>query len=100
MALIFVGTYTSKGSEGIYVYSVDPHNGALELVSVATGVQEPSFLALSPGTNHLYAVNELKEYRDDSAGGVRTLCRTGRSARWSAQDVLSALVYGSAYSTG
>ncbi len=68
MALIFVGTYTSKGSEGIYVYSMDPDNGALELVSVATGVQEPSFLALSPGTNHLYAVNELKEHREGPAG--------------------------------
>ena len=69
MALIFVGTYTSKGSEGIYVYRMDPGNGALELVSTAAGVQEPSFLALSPGTNHLYAVNELKEH-SEGPGGV------------------------------
>jgi 6-phosphogluconolactonase len=41
---------------------MDPDNGALELASVAAGVQEPSFLALSPETNCLYAVNELKEH--------------------------------------
>jgi len=72
MALLFVGTYTSKGSEGIYVYIMDPDNGALELVSVATGVPDPSFLALSPGTNHLYAVNELNEHNEGSATPAAT----------------------------
>lgn len=55
---LFVGTYTSGTSKGIYVYSFNEQTGELTLRSVADSVSNPSFLALSPDMQYLYATNE------------------------------------------
>ena len=57
--LVYVGTYTGGKSEGIYVYRMDSASGALELASKATGIENPSFLAIAPGKRSLYAVAEV-----------------------------------------
>jgi len=79
--LVFVGTYTDpilfgtgkilegKG-EGIYVYRMDPATGAMELITTNTGITNPSYLAFDAGCRCLYAVNELKEYRNEPTGTV------------------------------
>lgn len=69
--LVYVGTYTHKGiSEGIYIYRLDMATGALTLVGVAGGVQNPSFLALDPQHQYLYAVNETMTFDGQSGGGL------------------------------
>src|SRR6478609_9335745 len=55
---LFVGTYTSGDSKGIYVYSFDQKTGELKERSVAENVSNPSFLSLSPNKQFLYASNE------------------------------------------
>jgi 6-phosphogluconolactonase len=55
---LFIGTYTSGQSEGIYVYTFDPATGQLAPHSKATDILNPSFLALSPNRKFLYAVSE------------------------------------------
>ncbi|HEY1114947.1 MAG TPA: lactonase family protein [Chitinophagaceae bacterium] len=55
---LFVGTYTATGSKGIYVYRFDAGTGALEPVGHTDSASNPSFLALHPGGNYLYACNE------------------------------------------
>ena len=57
---LFVGTYTNGAgkSEGIYVYKFNGETGTAEFVSVAKGVENPTYLALAPGIKTLYAVNE------------------------------------------
>ncbi len=79
--LAYVGTYTEtirfgsgkilqgKG-EGIYVYRMNQTSGAMELVSKATGVANPSYLAIDSTRCHLYAVNELKTYEDRPSGTI------------------------------
>ena len=67
---VYVGTYTKSGSEGIYVYRLDPHSGALELESKCTGLQNPSYLALHPQGRHLYAVNEVADFTGKPTGAV------------------------------
>jgi 6-phosphogluconolactonase len=57
--LVFVGTYTERGSEGIYVYRMDGETGALVLAAKATESRNPSFLALDPARRTLYVVEEL-----------------------------------------
>jgi len=42
---VFVGTYTSGESDGIYVYRMDTDTGALAFISKATGVENPSYPA-------------------------------------------------------
>lgn len=53
---LYIGTYTRKTSEGIYVYRFNTKTGDFAPVSVAKGVSNPSFLALSTDKRFLYAV--------------------------------------------
>lgn len=55
---MFVGTFTKKGSKGIYVYRFNCGTGKAELVSNTEGIASPSFLAIAPDKKHIYSVNE------------------------------------------
>lgn len=55
---LFVGTYTTGKSKGIYVYKFDSHNGEVQWVSNTDSSTNPSYLALSPDGKYVYAVNE------------------------------------------
>ena len=56
---LLVGTYTAPGkSEGIYVYDFNTATAALKPLSVEKNVVNPSFLALTPDSRFVYAVNE------------------------------------------
>ena len=68
--LVFVGTYTRTDSEGIYTYRMDPESGALERLSVVSGIDNPSFLALHPTGRYLYAVSEIAEFEGEKTGTV------------------------------
>jgi len=66
---IYVGTYTGSGSEGIYLYRM-ADSGELEFVSVAKGVNNPSFLAIGPQQRYLYAANEVGTFSHAPGGAV------------------------------
>ena len=60
---VYVGTYTEKEgsrSNGIYVYRMDSASGELRFVGEVKGILNPSYLALHPGQNFLYAVNSYE----------------------------------------
>jgi 6-phosphogluconolactonase len=78
--LVYVGTYTTGKSEGIYLYRLDLSSGELEHVATTRGVVNPSFLALAPGGRYLYAVNEVEEFAGQKSGAVSAFAvdqRTG-----------------------
>lgn len=54
---LFAGTYTDGDSKGIYVYQFNAATGEAVPVSTAS-TENPSYLALAPGGQYLYAVNE------------------------------------------
>lgn len=54
---MLVGTYTSAGSHGIYVYDFNRGTARATVVD-STRVSNPSFLAVSPKSNVVYAVSE------------------------------------------
>ncbi|MCK7577588.1 MAG: lactonase family protein [Chromatiales bacterium] len=68
--LVYVGTYTGKGSEGIYAYRFDPATGETSSVGLAAATDNPSFLAVDPNGRFLYAVNELDTFRNEPTGAV------------------------------
>ncbi|MCY7356319.1 MAG: lactonase family protein [Rudanella sp.] len=64
--LIHVGTYSVRGSEGIYTLRFDPKAGTLTPVGSTKNPKSPSFLAIRPGGNQLYSVSEA-----DGAGPTK-----------------------------
>ena len=74
--LVYIGTYTEPNnvpgarSQGIYVYRMDPADGALTYVSVAPCGKNPSFVTLHPNGRWLYAVHEVDEFDGRPGGGV------------------------------
>jgi 6-phosphogluconolactonase len=62
--LVFIGTYASPASKGIYMSRLDPSTGALSTPTLAAEVRNPSFLAASADGRFLYAVSEV-----DAVGG-------------------------------
>jgi len=71
---LYIGGYT-KGPQGrgagIGIYRFDPDSGAIDHLDTAGGIVNPSFLALGPGENTLYAVAE-----SDGQGAVVAYTRT------------------------
>jgi len=57
---VYVGTYTSGESKGIYLLSFDSDSGELKKVGVAAEVANPSFLAMHPKGKFVYAANETE----------------------------------------
>ena len=55
---LLIGTYTGSGSKGIYVYRFDAKTGTAKWVSNTDTASNPSYLALAPKGNYVYAVNE------------------------------------------
>lgn len=68
--LVFVGTYTRSGSEGVYLYEMDAGTGALRLVTAAPRVESPSYLAIAADGRHVYTVSEVEEFAGRRSGAV------------------------------
>ena len=54
--LIFLGTYTKKGSRGIYTVRLDAASGALSAPTLVAETPDPAWLTLSPDKKFLYAL--------------------------------------------
>ena len=67
---LYVGTYTTGESKGIYVYRMNRITAALELTSTTNAGENPSFLAIHPQRRYLYAVNEVSEFDGKQSGSV------------------------------
>lgn len=74
--IVFVGTYTQKlghvdgKATGIYTCRMDTESGALTVVDSISGIDNPSFLCISPDKKYLYAVAETGGLPDRPWGGV------------------------------
>ena len=68
--LVYVGTYTGLGSEGIYICRLDMATGALKLIGVAGNVENPSYMAIDTQRLRLYAVNEVADFEGQPGGSV------------------------------
>lgn len=67
---MYVGTYTSGKSEGIYGYYITTSfRSGLHRFTSSKSVN-PSFLAIDRSKSYLYAVNEVGEYSGKPGGGV------------------------------
>lgn len=79
--LVFVGTYTNTGSEGIYSFRFDPSTGAADSLVLAAKTDNPSFLAIDRQGKILYAVNELDKSNNQPGGAVSTFSVNRKSGK-------------------
>ena len=74
--ILYIGTYTEKEAHvagkasGIYIYEMNSETGQLALVDSSPATTNPSYLAVHPGKNRLYAVNETGGSSGNSSGNV------------------------------
>lgn len=68
--LVFIGTYTTDGSKGIYVYRLNPATGQLVFTGQTAAEKNPSFVVPSADGETLYAVSETGKYRGLDTGAV------------------------------
>jgi 6-phosphogluconolactonase len=68
--LVYFGTYTGAKSKGIYVSRLNVSTGALSAPQLAAETPSPSFLAVRPRGDYLYAVNEVGTFEGKPGGSV------------------------------
>jgi len=66
----YVGTFTSEGAKGIYLCNFDNGTGEIVLQETFIGVDNPSFLKVSPNKKNLYVVNRAPKEIEPSGGFV------------------------------
>jgi len=72
----YIGTQTdNSGSEGIYVYRMNPSTGELDYSSTAAAGINPTYLAMHPSKRYLYAANTIEGEGQISAFAIDS--RTG-----------------------
>lgn len=59
--LAFFGVYTRGEAQGVYVSRFDHETGELGEPALAAEIENPSFLALHPNQQYLYAVSEMAQ---------------------------------------
>lgn len=69
-ALLYIGTYSAGGSNGIYVARMDLKTGALSPAELAAETMHPTFLAIHPNRKWLYSVNEIGNFRGIKSGSL------------------------------
>jgi 6-phosphogluconolactonase len=68
--LVYFGTYTGARSKGIHVSRFDPATGRLTAPELAVATASPSFLALHPNRQFLYAASESSILEGKRVGDV------------------------------
>ena len=68
--LVYFGTYTGAASKGIYRSRLDETTGRLSTPELEAETVNPSFLAVHPSGDFLYAVNEVDEIDGKTEGAV------------------------------
>lgn len=79
--LIYVGTYTGKGSEGIYAYSFNPTKGDIKPIGIVAKTENPSFIAIDPKGQFLYTVNETDSFQNKPGGAVSVFAINRKSGQ-------------------
>ena len=88
--LVYVGTYTGHGSQGIYGYGFDRATGQLSSLGLVAESQSPAFLAIDPSRRFLYASNEINQYEGQASGAVSAFAIDRASGKLSFLNEVSA----------
>jgi 6-phosphogluconolactonase len=79
--LVYVGTYTGPASKGIYAYRFDAATGQATSLGLVGETVNPSFLAIDPSRQFLYAANEISDYQGQKSGGISAFAIDPKSGK-------------------
>ena len=79
--IVFAGTYTGTGSQGIYAYRWSAATGELDPLGLAAATENPSYLVVSADRKLLYSVNEMAPQPGQETGRVSAFRRTHEPGR-------------------
>ena len=79
--ILYVGTYTIRGSKGIYAFRFDSGSGRLNPLGLQAKTENPSFFTVDSKRSLLYAVNEINDYRGTQSGSVCAYKVDGKNGR-------------------
>lgn len=68
--ILYVGTFSVRGSQGIYAFSFDRVKRTLKLLQTVPSLESPSYLTVHPSGKFLYSVNRGKADASDNGGSV------------------------------
>lgn len=68
--ILYVGTFSVRGSQGIYAYSFDRVKRTLKLLQTVPSLESPSYLTVHPSGKFLYSVNRGRADASDNGGSV------------------------------
>ncbi|AQW91828.1 lactonase family protein [Elizabethkingia anophelis] len=74
---MLAGTYTAKGSKGVYVYKLNTETGASKYIS-EVAVEDPSYLAISKNGNYVYTVTEKEDQQNSKVNAFSFDKKTGK----------------------
>ena len=89
--LVYVGTYTGHGSDGIYAYRFHPARGELKPIGLVAKTDNPSFITIDSAGRFLYAVNELDSFQNQPTGAVSVFAIDSKSGELKLLQQISSL---------
>lgn len=115
LEIIYVGTFSGEGSEGLYAYGFDRETAELSHLQTVTDRESPNFQYIHPEGEYLYSVSRedfsdespthtVSAYQIDPQTGRLTLINEqsveGRGPAHVSADPLGRFIYVSNYATG
>lgn len=64
--ILYTGTYSERGSEGLYVFEFDREKEIFSLIETHPEIKSPNFIAIHPSKKYLFCVNT-----GESAEGIK-----------------------------
>jgi 6-phosphogluconolactonase len=68
--ILYVGTYSVRGSQGIYAFTFNRAKRSLTLLQAVPSLESPSFITIHPSQKYLYSVNRGKADINDHGGSL------------------------------
>ena len=69
----FVGKYTQKGENGLYLFDLNLDKGSFTLLSESDAGPNPSYFCISKKKGMIYSINEAGRFNGAKGGGLTTL---------------------------
>jgi 6-phosphogluconolactonase len=95
--LVYFGTYTNEKSKGVYVSRLDLASGKVTPPELVAETPNPSYLAIHPSGDFLYAANEVSSFDGKEAGSVSAFAIDRKSGKLTALNRESAVGRGPVY---